>query len=88
MTGKIINRGEGYGLEVPCKCHISGQEKAVGWIKRKETTFLQEQSFAVNVQERNINKKKFLCVRFMEDDYGSNVYAGLEKSVRFREVSL
>ena len=24
-------------------------------------------------------KKVFLCVRFMEDSYGSNVHAGLEK---------
>ena len=48
VTGKRINRGGGYGLEVPCKYRISGQEKAVGWIKRKATTFLQEHSLAVN----------------------------------------
>ena len=29
VTVKRINRGGGYGLEVPCKYHISGQEKAV-----------------------------------------------------------
>ena len=34
-------------------------------------------------KKRNINKKNFLCVRFMEEDYSSNVHAGLEKSVRF-----
>ena len=27
VTGKRINRGGGYGLEVPCKYRISGQEK-------------------------------------------------------------
>ena len=43
-----INRGGGYGLEVPCKYRISGQEKAADWIKRKATTFLQEHSLAVN----------------------------------------
>ena len=48
VTGKRINRGGGYGLEVPCKCRISGQEKAVDWVKRKVTTFLQEHSLAVN----------------------------------------
>ena len=48
MTGKRINRGGGYGLEVPCKYRISGQEKAVDWRKRKVTTFLQEHSLAVN----------------------------------------
>ena len=48
VTGKRINRGGGYGLEVPCKYRISGQEKAVDWIKRKATTFLQEHPLAVN----------------------------------------
>ena len=27
VTGKRNNRGGGYGLEVPCKYRISGQEK-------------------------------------------------------------
>ena len=48
VTRKRINRGGGYGLEVPCKYRISGQEKAVDWMKRKATTFLQEHSLAVN----------------------------------------
>ena len=48
VTGKRTNRGGGYGLEVPCKYRISGQEKAVDWMKRKATTFLQEHSLAVN----------------------------------------
>ena len=80
MTGERINRGGGYGLEVPCKYRISGQEKAVDWIKRKATTFLQEHSLAVN----KCSGKKYV----MEDDYGSNVHAGLEKSVRFMECPL
>ena len=35
---------------IPCKYRISGQEKAVDWIKqkRKATTSLQEHSLAVN----------------------------------------
>ena len=48
VTGKRINRGGGYGLEEPCKYRISGQKKAVDWIKRKESMFLQEHSLAVN----------------------------------------
>ena len=48
VTGKRINWGGGYGLEVPCKYLISGQEKAVDRIKRKATTFLNEHSLAVN----------------------------------------
>ena len=46
VTGKRINRGGEYGLEVQCKYRISGQEKAEE--KRKATTFLQEHSLAVN----------------------------------------
>ena len=48
VTGKRINRGGGYGLEVPCKYRVSGQQKAVDWIKRKTTTFLQKHSLAVH----------------------------------------
>ena len=48
VTGKRINGGGGYGLELPCKYHILGQEKAVDWIKRKATTFLQEHLLAIN----------------------------------------
>ena len=48
VTGKRINRGGGYGLEVACKYRISGQEEAVDWIKREATTFLQKHSLAVN----------------------------------------
>ena len=48
VTRKRINRGGGYGLEVPCKYRMSGQEKTKDWIKRKATTFLQEHSLAEN----------------------------------------
>ena len=85
VTGERINRGRGaYGLEVPCKYRISEQEKTVDWIKKKTTPFLQEHSFAVNkCLGKKIKKKNLSCIRFMEDHYGSNVHAGLEKSVRF-----
>ena len=38
--------------------------------------------------ESSLTKTNFLCVRFMEDNYGSNVHAELEKSVRFMECPL
>ena len=53
----------GYGLEVPCKYRISGQEKAVDWIKRKAITFLQEHSLAVNkcLGKKYKQEKLFMC---------------------------
>ena len=61
VTGKRINQGGWYGLEVPCKYLISGQEKAVDWIKKKATTFLQEHWLAVNkcLGKKNKLKKTF-----------------------------
>ena len=85
---KRINRGREYGLEVPCKYRISRQQKAVDWIKRKVTTLLQEHSLAVNKYLGKKYKRNFLCVRVMEDDYGSNIHAGLEKSASFMECLL
>ena len=26
VAGEYVNRGAGYGLEIPCKYHVSGQE--------------------------------------------------------------
>ena len=49
VTGKRINPGGGYGLEVPCKHRIAGQKKAADKIKRKAIIFLQGHLLAVNV---------------------------------------
>ena len=35
VTGKYVKRGAGYGLEIPCKYHFSGQEKAMAWVSKK-----------------------------------------------------
>ena len=35
VTGKRINRGAGYGLEIPAKFHFHGPENAIRWIKTK-----------------------------------------------------
>ena len=34
VKGKIINRGVGYGLEIPAKYIFYGNEKAIQWAKR------------------------------------------------------
>ena len=66
VTGKRINRGGGYGLDVPRKYRISGQEKAVDWIKRKVTTFLQEHSLGVNkcLGKKYKLEKNFICLLY------------------------
>ena len=56
VTRKRINRGGGYGLEVPCKYRVSGQQKAVDWIKRKTTPVLQKHSLAVHKCSEKKNK--------------------------------
>ena len=35
VTGKYVNLGAGYGLEKPCKYHVSGQEKVWLGYQRK-----------------------------------------------------
>ena len=63
VTGKRINSRGGHGLEVPCKYRISGQEKAVDWIKRKAITFIQQHSLAVNkcLGKKYKQEKLFMC---------------------------
>ena len=69
VTGKKINRGGGYGLEVPCKYRISAEEKAVDWIKRKATTLLQGHLLAAYkcLGKKYKYEKLFMCP-LMEDD--------------------
>ena len=55
VTGKYINRGDGYGLELPCKYHVSGQEKAVTWLSNKINLITKEHESIVN---RCLDKKK------------------------------
>ena len=35
VTGKRINRGGGYGLEIPANFYCYGPEKAINWFKNK-----------------------------------------------------
>ena len=84
VTVKRINRGGGYGLKVPGKYHISGQEKAVDWIKRKATTFLQEHWAEWVGLVYKWTQELFACVpyyweirRFYIRSYGSNTAVNL-----------
>ena len=38
IKGKHVNRGAGYGLEVPCEYHFEGDNFSCNWLKEKLTT--------------------------------------------------
>ena len=42
VTGKYVNRGAGYGLELPCIYHITGQEKAVLCLSHKIDSIMKK----------------------------------------------
>ena len=48
VTGKYVNQGTGYGLEIPCKHHASGQEEAVAWVSKKVNLIIKEHECIVN----------------------------------------
>ena len=52
VTGKRVNRGAGYGLEIPVQYRFTDAEKAVEWAKK-------------NIKKvfKNINKKVNKCVK-------------------------
>ena len=35
IRGKRVNRGGGYGLEIPCEFHYAGDEFSINWLKKK-----------------------------------------------------
>ena len=35
IEGKRLNKGAGYGLEIPVMCTFNGHERVIGWIKSK-----------------------------------------------------
>ena len=55
VKGKYINRGAGYGLEIPCTYHVSGQEQAVAWVSKRIKLASEEHEDIVN---RCLDKKK------------------------------
>ena len=48
VTGKRVNRGVGYGLEIPAKFHFYGPENAIVWIRSKITNIEKKLSQNVN----------------------------------------
>ena len=44
----FVNWGAGCGLEIPCKYHVSSQEKAVAWVSKKVNLIIKEHEFVVN----------------------------------------
>lgn len=47
MSCKRVNRGGGYGLEVPCNYCLTGQKKAIEWVKKKITVTLKEHTAVI-----------------------------------------
>jgi hypothetical protein len=41
VKGKRVNRGTGYGLEIPCEYCFAGNEYSIQWLKSK----LEDQGF-------------------------------------------
>ena len=48
VTGKRVNRGAGYGLEIPANFHFYGPENAIVWIRSKITNIEKKLSQNVN----------------------------------------
>ena len=52
VLGPRVNRGAGYGLEVPARYHFQGHEKAIAWVKKK-----------VGGKEKEIDTKVSRCLK-------------------------
>ena len=52
VTGKRINRGAGYGLEIPVEYVFNGNEKALQWAKKNLDNI-----------DANVNKKVGRCLK-------------------------
>ena len=59
---KRLNRGAGYGLEIPVICMLNGHEKAIEWIKSKIQEGIKlEQCMKCRCLKQNKNKKEKVC---------------------------
>ena len=47
VTGKQVNRGGGYDLEVPWNYCLAGQKKTLKWFKKNMTVILKEHTAVV-----------------------------------------
>ena len=48
VTGKYVNRGGGYRLEIPCKYHDCGQEKAMPWVSKEVNLIIKIHECVIN----------------------------------------
>ena len=60
VTRKRVNRGAGYGLEIPTNFHFYGPENAIVWIRSKITNTEKKLSQNVNRCLKQILKKTSL----------------------------
>ena len=47
VTGKYVKQGPGCRLEIPCKYHVSGQEKPAAWVSKKVNLIIKEHECVV-----------------------------------------
>ena len=47
-TGKYVNRGAGYRLEIPCKYHVTSQKKGVAWVSKKVNLIIKDHECVIN----------------------------------------
>ena len=64
VKGKRVNRGAGYGLEIPCEYCFAGDEFSIQWLKSK----LEEQEFLLISSS--------VVIRFSCTDFGCNKAVG------------
>ena len=60
VTGKRVNRGAGYGLEIPCRYTINGNKLAVRWLSElilKEATIVKD-AVVRNLETKTGRKRK------------------------------
>lgn len=60
MTGKRVNRGGGYGLEVPCQYSFKGNSLAVKWLSERiaKERKIVEDALARNQERKTGGKRK------------------------------
>ena len=60
VTGKRVNHGAGYGLEIPCRYTINGNKLAVRWLSElilKEATIVKD-AVVRNLETKTGRKRK------------------------------
>ena len=65
VTGKRVNRGAGYGLEIPANFHFYGPENAIVWIKSAITNIEKKLSQNVNRCLNRLNNNVFKSEKFV-----------------------